>query len=216
MPADAGFMGNAHVGQPGRDKGGCGGFIARQFGVLVQVVDPAAVSLGVKFTSDVSGFITGVRFYKGTGTSLVAPGAPLPSPDFALDAVAWIFGHDAQQLEDVGFMTCILLAANNLRMTRVLWKSRLPPRWSRQVRDPARPGRAAGLVAGCFEPLYGERSFAGYRAIWWDCRRRPQKRPRLKMTKSRERMNDWFSGCSLARTLASGWPLGTSTQRFHV
>lgn len=25
-------------------------------------------------------------FYKGTGTSLVAPGAPLPSPDFALDA----------------------------------------------------------------------------------------------------------------------------------
>src|SRR5689334_16045813 len=31
--------------------------------------DPAAVELGVKFRVDQAGFITGVRFYKGTGNS---------------------------------------------------------------------------------------------------------------------------------------------------
>ena len=29
--------------------------------------DPAAVELGVKFRADVAGFVTAVRFYKGTG-----------------------------------------------------------------------------------------------------------------------------------------------------
>src|SRR5213079_2380321 len=35
--------------------------------VNASINDPGAYELGVRFKSDVSGFVTGIRFYKGTG-----------------------------------------------------------------------------------------------------------------------------------------------------
>ncbi|MBE2224961.1 MAG: DUF4082 domain-containing protein, partial [Anaerolineae bacterium] len=37
--------------------------------VTASVNDPSAIELGVKFQSDVSGYITGIRFYKGTNNT---------------------------------------------------------------------------------------------------------------------------------------------------
>ena len=44
----------------------CGGWDPTATPANPSVADPNAVELGVKFTSDVNGFITGVRFYKGS------------------------------------------------------------------------------------------------------------------------------------------------------
>jgi Domain of unknown function (DUF4082)/Bacterial Ig-like domain/Bacterial Ig domain len=49
----------------------CAGFAANAVPLNASVNDPGPVELGVKFTTDLPGFITGVRFYKGpanTGT----------------------------------------------------------------------------------------------------------------------------------------------------
>ena len=60
-------------------------------------LDPAAVELGLKFTSDVTGFITGVRFYKGpantgthTGSLWTAAGERMASATFVEEsATGW-------------------------------------------------------------------------------------------------------------------------------
>ena len=47
----------------------CSAWSASTTPTLTRRSDPNAVELGVKFTTDVNGFITGIRFYKGTGNT---------------------------------------------------------------------------------------------------------------------------------------------------
>ena len=88
------------------------------FGPSVQpanpsIVDPQAVELGVRFTADVSGFVTGIRFYKGstnTGTHLghvwTNSGTLLGSATFASEtASGW---------QQVNFATPVAVAANTV------------------------------------------------------------------------------------------------------
>lgn len=73
--------------------------------------DTGAVELGVKFRSDVSGYIKGIRFYKGpgntgvhTGTLWNAAGAPL--------ATATFFGETSGGWQQVLFTTPVAITAN--------------------------------------------------------------------------------------------------------
>lgn len=73
--------------------------------------DSAAVELGVKFTSSASGYITGIRFYKGsantgthTGTLWSATGTQL--------AMATFTNETASGWQQVNFTTPVLLTAN--------------------------------------------------------------------------------------------------------
>lgn len=73
--------------------------------------DGAAIEVGVKFTSDVNGFITGVRFYKGplnTGTHIghlwTTTGTPLASATFT--------GETATGWQTVTFATPVAIALN--------------------------------------------------------------------------------------------------------
>jgi hypothetical protein len=73
--------------------------------------DPSAVELGVKFRSDVDAYVTGIRFYKGTGNTgthtgslWTSTGTRLASATFTLEtATGW---------QQVSFATPILIAAN--------------------------------------------------------------------------------------------------------
>ena len=47
----------------------CSAWSASTTPTTPQHSDPNAVELGVKFTTSINGFITGVRFYKGTGNT---------------------------------------------------------------------------------------------------------------------------------------------------
>src|SRR4029450_483759 len=75
--------------------------------------DPNAVELGVKFTSDVSGFITGIRFYKGagnTGTHVgslwTSGGQQLPTATFS--------NESASGWQQVDFASPVPVAANTV------------------------------------------------------------------------------------------------------
>ena len=77
------------------------------------IVDPQAVELGVRFTADVSGFVTGIRFYKGstnTGTHLghvwTNSGTLLGSATFT--------GETASGWQQVNFDTPVAVAANTV------------------------------------------------------------------------------------------------------
>jgi hypothetical protein len=75
----------------------CGAFGASAVPVNASVNDPSAVELGVKFITDLPGFITGVRFYKGpsnTGTHVGnlwnAAGTRLATATFSAEtATGW-------------------------------------------------------------------------------------------------------------------------------
>ena len=77
------------------------------------VNDPNAVELGVKFRVDLNGFITGIRFYKGTtntgthvGTSGIVPGTCLPTATFTNEtACGW---------QQVNFSTPVAVTANTV------------------------------------------------------------------------------------------------------
>ncbi|MFN0145376.1 MAG: Ig-like domain-containing protein [Dehalococcoidia bacterium] len=73
--------------------------------------DASAVVLGVKFTSDVAGYVTGIRFYKGpsntgihTGKLWTAAGAELANVTFS--------GETASGWQQATFATPVLIAAN--------------------------------------------------------------------------------------------------------
>ena len=73
--------------------------------------DTASVTLGVKFYSDVPGFITGVRFYKGShntgthvGTLWASSGTKLASVTFS--------GETASGWQQANFSTPISIVAN--------------------------------------------------------------------------------------------------------
>jgi hypothetical protein len=78
---------------------------------VASVSDPSAVELGVKFRSDVAGFVTGVRFYKGatnTGTHV----GNLWTSNGALLATATFSGESASGWQTVSFGSPVPIIAN--------------------------------------------------------------------------------------------------------
>jgi len=72
--------------------------------------DPAPVNLGVKFSSDVSGFVTGIKFYKGRGNNGTHVGS-LWSSTGQLLARATFTGETATGWQAVTFSTPVPITA---------------------------------------------------------------------------------------------------------
>jgi hypothetical protein len=73
--------------------------------------DTSAVEVGVKFQSDVAGFITGIRFYKGaTNTGIHV--ANLWASDGTLLATATFTAESASGWQQVSFSTPVAISAN--------------------------------------------------------------------------------------------------------
>jgi hypothetical protein len=77
------------------------------------VNDPGAVELGVKFRVDVDGYITGVRFFKGTGNTGTHIGN-LWSLDGSRLATANFINETASGWQEVQFSTPVPVAANTV------------------------------------------------------------------------------------------------------
>ena len=73
--------------------------------------DPGAVELGVRFRADVSGFITGIRFYKA-GTNTGTHIGNLWSNSGALLATATFAGESASGWQQVNFASPVAINAN--------------------------------------------------------------------------------------------------------
>ncbi|MBH8555795.1 DUF4082 domain-containing protein [Nostocaceae cyanobacterium CENA357] len=73
--------------------------------------DTSAVELGVKFRSDVSGFITGIRFYKSTTNTGTHVGTLWSSTGTQL-ATATFTGETASGWQQVNFSTPVAITAN--------------------------------------------------------------------------------------------------------
>ncbi len=73
--------------------------------------DPAAVELGVKFRSEVAGYVTGIRFYKGTGNTGTHVGN-LWSTSGARLATATFTGESETGWQEVKFSSPVAIAAN--------------------------------------------------------------------------------------------------------
>jgi hypothetical protein len=89
----------------------CSGWGSTSTPVNPSVNDPSAVELGVKFTTTLNGFITGVRFYKGannTGTHI----GNLWSSSGQLLATATFSGETATGWQQVNFSTPVAVTAN--------------------------------------------------------------------------------------------------------
>ncbi|MDT3680714.1 MAG: DUF4082 domain-containing protein [Burkholderiaceae bacterium] len=72
--------------------------------------DTASVNVGVKFTTDVSGYVTGIRFYKGTGNSGTHVGS-LWSKSGRLLARATFTNETATGWQTVTFSTPVAISA---------------------------------------------------------------------------------------------------------
>ena len=77
------------------------------------VADPSAVELGVKFRVDVAGFITGIRFYKGSGNTGTHIGSLWSSGGQRL-ATATFTGESATGWQQVTFAEPVAVAANTV------------------------------------------------------------------------------------------------------
>ena len=75
--------------------------------------DTAAVELGVKFTSDVNGLITGIRFYKSTTNTGTHTGTLWSSVGDLL-ATATFTGETASGWQQVSFATPVAISANTV------------------------------------------------------------------------------------------------------
>ena len=75
--------------------------------------DTSSVELGLKFRSDVAGTVTGVRFYKGTGTTGTHTGALWSSTGTRL-ATATFTGESASGWQQVTFSAPVAIAANTV------------------------------------------------------------------------------------------------------
>jgi WD40 repeat protein len=73
--------------------------------------DTSAVELGVKFRSDINGFITGIRFYKGSGNTGTHVGTLWSSTGAQL-AQATFSGETASGWQQVTFATPVAVTAN--------------------------------------------------------------------------------------------------------
>jgi hypothetical protein len=83
------------------------------------VNDPSAVNLGVKFRSDVAGFITGVRFYKGTGNTGTHIGALWTSTGTLLGSATFT-NESASGWQQVNFTTPVAVTANTVYVASYL------------------------------------------------------------------------------------------------
>src|SRR5690606_13549935 len=75
--------------------------------------DPSAVELGVRFRSDVDGFVTGVRFYKGPANTGTHTGS-LWSNNGMLLARATFVNETASGWQQVDFDTPVPITANTV------------------------------------------------------------------------------------------------------
>jgi len=75
------------------------------------IADTTAFELGVRFTSDVGGYVTGVRFYKGTGNTGTHVGH-LWSESGTLLAAATFTGESATGWQQVSFASPVAIAAH--------------------------------------------------------------------------------------------------------
>ena len=81
--------------------------------VVVSDGDTAAVNLGVKFKSDVNGYITGIRFYKGAANTGTHVGRLWTSGGAQL-ATATFSGESASGWQQVNFATPVAVTANTV------------------------------------------------------------------------------------------------------
>ncbi len=91
----------------------CGGWDASATPANPSVADPNPVELGVKFSSDVGGFVTGVRFYKGAGNSGNHIGSLWTSTGVRL-ATATFVGESASGWQEVAFAEPVAITANTV------------------------------------------------------------------------------------------------------
>jgi hypothetical protein len=75
--------------------------------------DTSSVELGVKFRADVAGTVTGVRFYKGTGTTGTHTGTLWSSTGTQL-ATATFTGETASGWQQVNFASPVAITANTV------------------------------------------------------------------------------------------------------
>jgi hypothetical protein len=78
---------------------------------LPQVSSTASITLGLKFYSDVSGFVTGVRFYKGPGNTGIHVGALWSSTGTRLATVNFS-AETASGWQQANFSSAVSIAAN--------------------------------------------------------------------------------------------------------
>ena len=91
----------------------CGGWGSSATPTNPSVADPNAVELGVKFRSDLDGFITGIRFYKGAGNTGTHVGN-LWTTGGALLATATFTGETASGWQQVDFAAPVAITANTV------------------------------------------------------------------------------------------------------
>ena len=82
---------------------------------LARDTDPSAVELGVRFRSEHSGYVTGVRFYKGVGNTGVHVGN-LWTNTGTLLATATFSGESGSGWQQVNFTFPVAIAANTYYM----------------------------------------------------------------------------------------------------
>jgi WD40 repeat protein len=81
--------------------------------------DPLSINVGVKFKSDVSGVITGIRFYKGTTNTGTHVGALWSSTGTKLAEVTFI-NETASGWQQANFATPVAIAANTVYVASYL------------------------------------------------------------------------------------------------
>ena len=91
----------------------CSGWDSTATPTVASANDPNAVELGVKFRSDVAGYITGIRFYKGAGNTGTHVGN-LWTAAGQLLASATFTGETATGWQQVTFSNPVAIAANTV------------------------------------------------------------------------------------------------------
>jgi YVTN family beta-propeller protein len=86
---------------------------------VVSDSDTGSVNLGVKFRSDVSGYITGIRFYKGSANTGTHIGALWSSTGTQLASATFI-GETASGWQQVNFATPVAVTANTVYVASYL------------------------------------------------------------------------------------------------
>ena len=123
----------------------CSAWSASTTPTTPQQSDPNAVELGVKFTTSIDGFITGVRFYKGTGNTGTHVGN-LWSAGGALLARATFSAETASGWQQVNFASPVAVNANTVYVASYYapnGRLRGRPQLLRHERRQQRPGPPA-------------------------------------------------------------------------
>ncbi len=91
----------------------CAAWSATTTPTLASAADPNPVELGVRFRTDVNGFVTGVRFYKGTGNTGTHTGSVWTTGGTRL-ATATFTAESASGWQQVNFATPVAVTANTV------------------------------------------------------------------------------------------------------